>query len=75
MDPVAAKFIGGGISVIALFGVGIGLGKLFSSLVESIARNPSAKDDLMSTGLICFAMIESVALLAFIVAMCLLFVV
>ncbi|MDR2598391.1 MAG: F0F1 ATP synthase subunit C [Holosporales bacterium] len=73
MDPVAAKFIGSGISVIALFGVGIGLGKLFSSLVESIARNPSAKKDLMPTGLIYFALIESVALLAFIVAMCLLF--
>ncbi|MDR1476347.1 MAG: F0F1 ATP synthase subunit C [Holosporales bacterium] len=75
MDPVAAKFIGGGIAVIALFGVGIGLGKMFSSLIEAISRNPSAKKDLMSTGFTCFAMVESVALLAFIVAMCLLFVV
>jgi F-type H+-transporting ATPase subunit c len=75
MDPIAAKFIGGGLSVVALFGVGIGLGRLFSSLIESIARNPAAKNDLISTGMLCFAMIESVALLAFIVAMCLLFVV
>ncbi|MDR1289496.1 MAG: F0F1 ATP synthase subunit C [Holosporales bacterium] len=75
MDPIAAKFIGSGISVIALFGVGIGLGKLFSSVIESVARNPSALKDLRSLSMTYFALLESVALLAFIVAMCLLFVV
>ena len=37
MDAGAAKLIGAGISVIALFGVGMGLGNLFSSLIQSIA--------------------------------------
>ncbi|MBQ7524645.1 MAG: F0F1 ATP synthase subunit C [Alphaproteobacteria bacterium] len=73
MDAGAAKLIGAGISVIALFGVGIGLGNLFSSLVKSIARNPSAKNDLVSTGMLCFALLESIALLAFVVAMIILF--
>jgi len=45
MDAGAAKLIGAGISVIALFGVGMGLGNLFSSLIQSIARNPSAKNE------------------------------
>ena len=45
MDSGAAKLIGAGISVIALFGVGMGLGNLFSSLIQSIARNPSAKNE------------------------------
>lgn len=73
MDAAAAKLIGAGIAVLALFGVGVGLGNLFSSLVNSIARNPSAKNDLMSTGILCFALLESIALLAFVVAMIILF--
>ncbi len=73
MDVAAAKLIGAGIAVIALFGVGLGLGNLFSSLIKSIARNPAAKNDLMSTGMLCFALVESIALLAFVVAMIILF--
>jgi F-type H+-transporting ATPase subunit c len=73
MDAAAAKLIGAGIAVFALFGVGLGLGNLFSSLINSIARNPSAKNDLMSTGILCFALLESIALLAFVVAMIILF--
>jgi F-type H+-transporting ATPase subunit c len=75
MEVGAAKLIGAGISVIALWGVGIGLGNIFSSLIKSIARNPSAKDELMSTSILCFALTESIALLAFVVAMIILFVV
>lgn len=73
MDVGAAKLLGAGIAVLSFIGVGLGLGRLFSSLIESIARNPSAKGDLMSTGLLCFALIESIALLAFVVAMLILF--
>ncbi len=42
MDVTAAREIGAGIAVIALAGVGIGLGNIFSTLVSSIARNPAA---------------------------------
>jgi len=37
MEAEAAKFIGAGLAVIALAGVGIGIGNIFSSLVSSIA--------------------------------------
>ena len=73
MDIGAAKLIGAGLAVIALFGVGIGLGNLFSSLIKAISRNPSAKNELMSTSLLCFALVESIALMAFVVAMLILF--
>ncbi|MDR0695698.1 MAG: F0F1 ATP synthase subunit C [Holosporales bacterium] len=73
MDVGAAKVIGAGLAVLPLFGVGLGLGKLFSSLVKSIARNPSTKNDLVSTSMLCFALLESIALLAFVVAMLILF--
>jgi F0F1-type ATP synthase membrane subunit c/vacuolar-type H+-ATPase subunit K len=41
MELESAKMIGAGLAVIALAGVGIGIGNIFSSLVSSIARNPA----------------------------------
>lgn len=73
MELAAAKMIGAGLAVVALLGVGIGLGNIFSNLITGIARNPSAKKDLMPVGLLGFAFTESVALLAFVVAMIIIF--
>ena len=73
MDIGAAKMIGAGLATFALLGVGLALGNLFSTLISSIARNPSAKNDLVPVGLLGFALTESIALLAFIVAMLILF--
>ncbi|MBM3633223.1 MAG: F0F1 ATP synthase subunit C [Alphaproteobacteria bacterium] len=69
MDMSAAKMIGAGLAMLALLGVGIGLGNIFSNLITAIARNPSAKDDVMKVGLIGFALTESIALLAFVTAL------
>lgn len=73
MDFEAAKMIGAGLAIVALMGVGIGIGNIFSSLISAIARNPSAKNDVFTIGLIGFALTESIALLAFVVAMIILF--
>lgn len=73
MEIAAAKMIGAGIATIALLGVGIALGNIFSTLISSIARNPSARNELFPVGLLGFALTESIALLAFIVAMLILF--
>ena len=73
MDLAAAKMIGAGMAVIALLGVGIGLGNIFSNLITSIARNPSAKSDVMPVGLLGFALTESIALMTFVTAMMILF--
>jgi len=73
MDMNAAKMIGAGLAVVALLGVGIGLGNIFSNLINAIARNPSAKNEIFPVGLLGFALTESIALLAFIVAMIILF--
>jgi F0F1-type ATP synthase membrane subunit c/vacuolar-type H+-ATPase subunit K len=73
MDIQAAKFIGAGLATIALLGVGIGIGNLFSNLISSIARNPSMKSELFPIGLLGFALTESIALMAFVIAMLILF--
>lgn len=73
MDVAAAKAIGAGIAVIALLGVGIGIGNIFSSLVSSVARNPSARDQVFGLGILGFALTEAVALFALLIAFLILF--
>ena len=46
---VAFKALGAGIAVIALAGVGIGIGNIFSSLVTAVARNPSARAEAQAS--------------------------
>jgi len=73
MDPVAAKALGAGIAVIALAGVGVGIGNIFSALVNSVARNPSARDQVFGLGILGFALTEAVALFALLIAFLILF--
>ena len=68
MEVAAAKALGAGIAVIALAGVGIGIGNIFSSLVSSVARNPSARDQVFGLGILGFALTEAVALFALLIA-------
>jgi F-type H+-transporting ATPase subunit c len=66
--------IGAGLAVIALAGVGVGIGAIFSSLVSSIARNPAARGQVFGLGMVGFALTEAVALYALVIAMLILFV-
>ncbi len=74
MDPQAARYIGAGMAVIALFGVGLGIGNIFSTMISSVARNPSARDAVFPIGILGFALTEAVALFALLIAFLILFV-
>ena len=73
MEVEAAKMIGAGLAVIALAGVGVGFGNIFSALVTSIARNPAARSEVFGIGILGFALTEAIALFALVVALLLLF--
>jgi F-type H+-transporting ATPase subunit c len=75
MELAAAKAIGAGIAMIALAGVGIGVGAIFSSMVSSIARNPGARETVFPIGMIGFAVTEAVALFAIVIAIMIMFVI
>ena len=64
MDLAAAKMIGAGLAVIALFGVGIGIGNIFSTLIATVGRNPSVQQRVFPFAIIGFALVEAVALFA-----------
>jgi len=73
MEVEAAKMIGAGLAVIALAGVGVGIGNIFSALVTSIARNPAARSEVFGIVILGFALTEAIALFALVVALLLLF--
>ena len=59
--------------MIALAGVGVGIGNIFSSLVSSIARNPAARGEVFGIGILGFALTEAIALFALLISFLLLF--
>ena len=63
MEVEAAKMIGAGLALFALFGVGLGIGNIFSTLISSVARNPSVKDQVFPIAILGFALSEAVAFL------------
>ncbi len=62
----AGAAIGAGI---ALIGAGLGIGKIGSSAVESIARQPEASGDIRGAMILAAALIEGVALIALVVSL------
>ncbi|MAP24344.1 MAG: F0F1 ATP synthase subunit C [Rickettsiales bacterium] len=73
MDIGAAKMIGAGLAVVALLGVGIGIGNIFATLISAIARNPEAKKDVFGVAMLGFALTEAVALFALLISFLILF--
>jgi F-type H+-transporting ATPase subunit c len=73
MELDAAKMIGAGLATIALFGVGIGIGNVFSTLISTVGRNPSVQQRVFPFAIIGFALVEAVGLFALLIAFLILF--
>jgi F-type H+-transporting ATPase subunit c len=67
-DMMALKFVGMGLATLGMLGAALGVGKVFGALLDGIARNPSAKGQLMVPAFIGAAFAEFMGLLAFVVA-------
>ncbi|MDR1598106.1 MAG: F0F1 ATP synthase subunit C [Holosporales bacterium] len=68
MDVSAFKYMGAGVAMLALLGVALGLGKIFSAACDAIGRNPSAKSDLFTLSMIGGGFVEALGLFTLIVA-------
>jgi ATP synthase F0 subunit c len=66
MEVEAARLIAKGLSLIGLLGVGIGQGLMMAKALEGMARNPEMSGELFTRMLIGAALIESIAILAFV---------
>ena len=69
----AAKLIGAGLATIGVAGSGVGIGKVFGSLITGYARNPSLKQQLFGYAVLGFALSEAIALFALMIAFLILF--
>lgn len=74
MDLASAKLIGAGLATIALAGVGVGLGLLFSAWLNALGRNPGAAATLRTVGFLAFVLTEAIGIFALLIAILILFV-
>ncbi|MCK9180098.1 MAG: ATP synthase F0 subunit C [Bacteroidales bacterium] len=61
-------------AALAVFGAGLGIGKIGKSALEAIARQPEAANDIRTTMIVVAALIEGAALFAIVVCLLVLFV-
>lgn len=73
MEEIALKFIGVGFMAFGMLGAAIGVGNIFASLLNSIARNPSSSDELQKMAFIGAGLAEAMGLFSFVIAMLLIF--
>lgn len=67
------KYIGAGLSTIALGGGCIGAGIVFGSLILAVSRNPSLRSQLTGIAILGFSLVEAIALFSLMVSFMLLF--
>ena len=71
---VAGAFIGAGLAIgIGAVGAGIGDGSVTAKAVEGIARQPEAKNTILINMLISVGLIESIPIIAAVIAIVLLY--
>jgi len=73
MDYALLKYVGAGIAAFGLIGAAIGVGNIFAALLQGISRNPSAQSKMMVPAFIGAAFAEFMGLLAFVIAMVLVY--
>lgn len=66
MEAESAKLFAKGIALLPLLGVAIGQGMMMARGLEAMGRNPEASGDVFTKMLIGAALIESIAILAFV---------
>lgn len=73
MDLAAAQVIGAGLAAIGVGAAAIGVGNVWGPFLQSAVRNPAASDGQFTRVLIGFALAELLGLIAFVVAMIILY--
>jgi F-type H+-transporting ATPase subunit c len=75
MEAEGLKYVGVGLSSLAMLGAAIGVGNVFAALINGISRNPSTEQKLMKNAFIGAGLSEAMGLFGFLIALLLLFVI
>ena len=73
MEGEALKFIGIGLTAFGMLGAAIGVGNIFSAMLNGIARNPSSEAKLAKYVYIGAGLSEAMGLFALVLALLMLF--
>ena len=73
MDAVSFKYLAIGLMSIGMLGASIGVGMIFSSLLNAIARNPAQENKLFQRAIIGAGMAEALGIFSFMIALILMF--
>ena len=73
MEAEAAKYIGAGLATLGMIVAGIGVGNIFSRLLQGALRNPSAAGGQFTNLVLGFALTEALGILAFVLGLLILF--
>jgi F-type H+-transporting ATPase subunit c len=68
MDASAMIPIGMGLAAAGMAGAGLGIGYVFGKMIEAVARQPEAEPIISKYAWIGFALVETVALYALVIA-------
>jgi len=68
MDASTMVPIGMGLAAAGMAGAALGIGMIFSKMIESVARQPEAEARLSKYAWIGFALVETIALYALVIA-------
>ena len=73
MDAASLKYLAIGLMAFGMLGAALAVANIFASLINSIARNPSAEDKMARYALIGAAMAEAMGIFALGIAVILIF--
>jgi F-type H+-transporting ATPase subunit c len=73
-DLSMLKALGAGIAALGMIGSAIGLGNVFGKFFEAVGRQPAVENSLKTYLFIGMALVEAIALFAFVIAAMILFV-
>lgn len=68
MDASAMVPLGMGLAAAGMAGAAVGIGMIFTKLIEAVARQPEAEKTLAKYAWIGFALVETIALYALVIA-------
>lgn len=70
---LAAKLIGAGLTTIGIGGAAIGIGLIFTALINATSRNPNLRKELFNQAILGFALTEAMGLFALMMALMILY--
>lgn len=73
MDIEAIKILSAALALLPILGIGLALGKIFSSFNDAVSRNPSVQNSLFGTLIFGFAVTEALAIFCLGISLLILF--